>query len=118
VSNPPVAVLRTEVEYEQEARRVLHLGCPGCGGAHRIIVEKLADPSGPLWEWDGSLDAPTLSPSILVQWTWGEQRLERRCHSFLRAGRWEFLADCTHELAGQTAAMKPVPDWLVAEASP
>jgi len=33
------------------------------------------------------------------------------CHSFLRAGRWEFLADSAHPLAGQTVPMEPVPDW-------
>lgn len=107
MTDRPVAVLRTETEHDKPARKVLHLGCPGCGGAHRIIVEKLADPSGPLWEWDGNLDAPTVSPSILVR---GARHV---CHSFLRAGRWQFLSDCTHELAGQTVAMKPLPDWLL-----
>lgn len=71
--------------------------------------------SGPVWEWDGNLEAPTVSPSILVRWTHAETG-EHRCHSFLRGGRWEFLGDCTHELVGQTVEMKPLPDWLVAEA--
>lgn len=30
------------------------------------------------------------------------------CHSFVRAGKIEFLGDCTHALAGQTVAL---PDW-------
>lgn len=31
------------------------------------------------------------------------------CHSFLRAGRWEFLSDSAHHLAGQTVDMVPLP---------
>lgn len=34
------------------------------------------------------------------------------CHSFLRVGRWEFLTDSAHRLAGQTVPMVPLPDWL------
>lgn len=30
------------------------------------------------------------------------------CHSFVRAGKIEFLGDCTHALKGQTV---PLPDW-------
>lgn len=112
----PVAVLRTEVRSTEDhtpIRKALHLGCPGCGGAHRIVVWQAPGETGPVWEWDGNLDAPTVSPSILVRWTWGPERIQKACHSFLRAGRWEFLADSTHVLAGQTADMTPVPDWLV-----
>jgi hypothetical protein len=107
----PVAVLRGEartVDGHRLVRKMLHVGCPGCGGAHQVTVEKQPEDPSPLWEWDGSLDAPTVSPSILV-------RHRVVCHSFLRAGRWEFLADCTHEMAGQTADAIPLPDWLLNE---
>lgn len=140
--------------------------CPGCDTIHPFAVE---DPSskinrGVTWTWDGNLDLPTFSPSLLVHdavhlcegehdpgvcedpactaeshalghlidgkptWkfpngipddagpelrghgqphtsdpAWGS------CHSFLRAGRWEFLSDSAHHLAGQTVAMVPLP---------
>lgn len=32
------------------------------------------------------------------------------CHSFVRAGRIEFLGDCTHALAGQTVPLPPWPE--------
>lgn len=35
------------------------------------------------------------------------------CHSFLHAGRWQFLSDSGHRLAGQYADMVPLPDWLL-----
>lgn len=34
--------------------------------------------------------------------------VQSRCHTFIRAGKIEFLGDCTHALAGQTVAL---PDW-------
>jgi hypothetical protein len=95
--------------------------CPGCDGAH--AVKHGAGP-GPRWSWNGSLDKPTFSPSILVQGmdltekgradldAWREAGCPRRvepfetvptvCHSFVTDGRIQFLSDCTHELAGQT----------------
>jgi len=85
--------------------------CPGCDSAHAIRVSG----EQPLWEWDNDVDAPTFSPSINSQWhgrrDTGFIMVEVRevCHSFVRAGRIEFLADCTHTLAGQTVALPPWP---------
>ena len=103
--------------------------CPGCEEAHHITV---GSPTHPNWDWDGNLDQPTFSPSILVRGVrkdikksqWKEpssleeyscsERLLRDpayrtiCHSFIRGGMIEYLSDCTHLLAGQTI---PLPDW-------
>lgn len=35
------------------------------------------------------------------------------CHCFIVAGQWQFLGDCTHELAGQTVDLPLLPDWFV-----
>jgi hypothetical protein len=51
------------------------------------------------WDWNGSTSAPTLTPSIL------KHTPGKRCHSFVRNGVVEFLADCEHELAGQSVKM-------------
>jgi len=87
--------------------------CPGCDEAHRPVIadEDGHEPPGPVWGWDGNLTAPTFTPSVLVQ---GGPK-NSVCHSFIRNGRWEFLADSTHHLAGQTVDMVPVPDWLTME---
>lgn len=87
--------------------------CPGCNGAHMI---RHGDGPGPRWSWNGSLDKPTFSPSVLVEYPaspgateeFKEWRTERRCHSFVTDGRIQFLSDCTHHLAGQTVDL---PDW-------
>lgn len=64
--------------------------CPGCGEPHRVP---------PTWTFNGDLERPTFSPSILVRWGSDDPR---RCHSFIREGRIEFCADSTHPLAGKT----------------
>lgn len=80
--------------------------CPGCKSSHYIPIE------GPkAWAWNGSLDAPTFKPSIVV---WTEEYREpnflipaTRCHSYVTDGSIQFLGDCTHELAGKTV---PLPE--------
>ena len=53
--------------------------CPGCAGAHYVKVGKGG------WTWNGSLERPTLSPSVLV--TGHIAGREVRCHSFVRDGK-------------------------------
>jgi hypothetical protein len=49
-----------------------------------IVNLPLSGEGRPVWQWDGSREAPTLSPSILVR-TSGKERW----HGFLRAGKLE-----------------------------
>jgi hypothetical protein len=82
--------------------------CPGCDEAHQF----LANP-GP-WGYDGNAESPTIEGSVLVR---GPQRSvpgsgsEAVCHSFITAGRIEFLNDCTHPLSGTTVDL---PDFRAA----
>lgn len=91
--------------------RSLWLWCPGCDDAHRIVID-----APDSWTWDGNEAAPTISPSILATYPrpaeWGGDRV---CHSYVRAGQWEFLADSTHSLTGQIVPMVSLPEWLTAE---
>lgn len=147
--------------------------CPGCDHLHPFTIEAPPGPtgerlnSGTTWEWNGDLDRPTFSPSLLVYTSvrlcehtyWvcptedggeceqtahligyrlpdgsviapkvhhpvpegavkallhddcaEEQHRWGNCHSFLREGRWEFLSDSGHHLAGQTVDMVPLPE--------
>lgn len=92
--------------------------CPGCissnsrsSGLHILPINtNLREPA---WTWDGDLIRPTLSPSILTR---GSNRgTPTICHSFLKAGFFEFLSDCTHSLAGQTVEIPDLPVWFVKE---
>jgi len=102
-----------------------HFWCPGCGIAHGIDSN---------WSFNGDLECPTISPSVLAtgrQWVLDDPSAElvfehvpglpgvRRdarpghfaetvCHSFVTDGRIQFLADSTHHLAGETVDL---PDW-------
>lgn len=104
--------------------------CPGCNCAHRVVVV----PNW--WSWNGDTERPVFSPSVLVRSghhashfklgdnCWCTYNAESPddpapfvcsvCHSFVGSsdgstpGRIQFLADCTHALAGQTVDL---PQW-------
>jgi len=80
------------------------------------------------WGFNGNLDRPTFSPSILSRsghyanghaecWCNMADRMPSEsnhpewcyiCHSFVRDGRIEFLSDCTHAFAGQTVELPEI----------
>lgn len=78
--------------------------CPGCKVYHGIWTEG----DGPRWQFNGDLEKPTVSPSILV--TYLHATGTDICHSFVKEGMIQFLSDCTHELAGQTIELKSEED--------
>jgi len=146
--NPPM-VVRDSVDADGRViARICWLWCPGCSQMHPVHIPAPdgARPNRPTWEWDGNVEQPTFSPSLLCYSSahlcgdehlvpcaggecghLGHRVLEDgslavggphtadpawgNCHSFIRAGRWEFLSDCAHELAGQTVPLPPIPDW-------
>lgn len=75
--------------------------CPGCECSHVIPVE------GPqAWGWNRDSEKPTITPSILVRG--GKESGPTVCHSFITDGKIQFLADCTHALAGQTVELPEI----------
>jgi Family of unknown function (DUF6527) len=88
-------------------RRSVFFYCPGCNGPHYIPVTAA---TGPLWDYNWSLDKPTLSPSLGINM----DEPERRCHSFMKDGKLEYLSDSFHSLAGTTVDMQPLTDEQLA----
>jgi hypothetical protein len=82
------------------------LWCPACDDAVRI------DSS---WGWNGDLERPTFTPSLLTRMTIAG--VENVCHSFVTDGVWNFLGDCTHDKAGQFVPMVDLPAWLAKESA-
>jgi len=80
--------------------------CPGCQIAHSLRVKSDTCDG---WGWNGSLEAPTFTPSLLVSWG---PKSTRRCHSFINDGKIRFLNDSQHDLAGKTVPLPELPDWL------
>lgn len=80
-----------------------HFWCPGCECAHGIHVK--GSDSKVQWDWNGSMEKPTFSPSYLCG---SKDFKERRCHSYIKEGKIQYLSDCYHKLKGQTVEL---PDW-------
>jgi hypothetical protein len=96
---------------DNPATKAVSFKCPGCACAHVIPV---AGTGVPIWTFNGSMEKPTFSPSILVKYYYVPNEVDPRngihqlCHSFVLDGNIQFLTDCTHKLAGQTV---PLPQW-------
>lgn len=94
----------------------LYVWCPGCelgggSGLHGLPIAGSPGVTEPFWTWNGDIEAPTLEPSIMTRYNSPDGKMV--CHSYLRAGRWEFLGDSTHALAGQTVDLPDLPEWMV-----
>lgn len=78
--------------------------CPGCIGGHAVFVRPHKAPNGASWDFNGDMEKPTFSPSILSRYTFTPEsgKPDIVCHSFVADGKIQFLGDCTHALAGQT----------------
>lgn len=95
----------------------LMFACPGCAstregyeGLHLLPIS--GDPAlRPIWAFDGNLEAPTLTPSILTKFNWNDEDGEIICHSYLTSGVFNFLADSTHPLSGQQVPIPELPTW-------
>lgn len=93
--------------------------CPACQEMHAFAVDKPFR-NGAQWTFDGNLDAPTFSPSMNIRTgprpTVPVGRLDAGkidvCHYFLKAGRLQYLGDCTHAMSGQTVPLPELPEGL------
>lgn len=116
----PVAQIR-HVDDHGVRYDALAFICPGCAldgssGLHMLPVN--TSEHKPSWTWDGNLEAPTCTPSILTKWGRvdpgdPESPPTFVCHSYLTAGVFEYLSDCTHAFAGEHVPLPPLPDWIL-----
>lgn len=74
--------------------------CPGCLSYHGFQTEG----PGPRWDFNDSTTEPTFSPSLRVN---GSDP-DKRCHSFVRAGKIEFLHDCWHGRRDEVMDLEPI----------
>lgn len=76
--------------------------CVGCKSIHVLYVDGHVK-----WEFNGDLNIPTFTPSLLVNKDLSNESAPR-CHSFIKQGKWHYLNDCTHDLAGRIVDMVDV----------
>ena len=113
--------------------------CEGCKSAHTVWT---GEGPGPRWGWNGDVEKPVFTPSVLVTGRdftdKGEADFEAwhaagcpkpapqfeaadvRCHTFVgcngaRPGEIIFLGDCTHALAGQVRPLAEMPAMRASE---
>lgn len=119
---------RAIVEIDPDGRPFgVRIKCPGCGDLH---VLPIVSGYGARWTWNGNIERPTFSPGARFRnGHYAEDRETSspagcyctdaddarpwgcyRCHGFIRDGRIQFLADCTHALAGQTVDLPEIED--------
>ena len=74
------------------------------------VIPTMGGPGRKAWGYNGSLDRPTFTPSILVFEVKREDGslFSPRCHSYVIDGRIQFLGDCDHPLKGQTVDLPDV----------
>lgn len=95
----------------------LHFYCPACREMHGVPVHVDGEPPNG-WHWNGNKDKPTFHPSLGVSsyhmdppYVFGlpkpkeQRRVDTMCHFYVINGQIVFLADCTHQYAGQTVDM-------------
>ncbi len=89
-------------ELKNDEGKIVGYGftCPGCLCDHMITTND----SNPKhnWTFNGDINRPTFSPSLLVYSQPKSDPPGPRCHSFIRDGKIQFLDDCEHGLKGQT----------------
>lgn len=85
------------------------------GSGHEVAVTK-PNVSGARWTFDGNAQRPTFAPSINLKINTPDMGKDYRpdrpstvCHHFIRDGRIQFLADCTHALRGKTVDLPDIP---------
>ena len=95
-------VLHENGEPTAETGKELLFYCPGCQQYHAFVVERQMHP---VWTWNGNLEKPTFTPSLLVHGS-----TDKPCHLYVVNGQIQYLSDCFHDLRGQTVDMQQI-DW-------
>jgi hypothetical protein len=88
--------MRPRVHHSDEGDWLF--ACPGCNCLHAFNHN---------YSFNGDVVRPTFLPSLLFGAVTAGVPGVRRCHFYVAEGRIQFLADCTHTLAGTTVDMEP-----------
>lgn len=96
------------VECSPEEATHLHLYFPGPTELITLPVQIKGTRKGTdNWTWNGSIENPTLRPSVLCN-----KNTPRRCHSWVTDGVVNFLEDTRHDMAGQSVSLLDIDSCL------
>lgn len=82
----------------------IYFHCPGCNALHPYRVS--GEATGPMWTWNGDIERPTFTPSLLVN----PGDPTSSCHLFVTDGQIQYCSDSFHSLAGKTVEMVDIPE--------
>jgi hypothetical protein len=81
----------------------LYFYCPGCKHAHCYDI--------PRWEWNGSYESPTFSPSLRVFYTEPKtKKMITVCHLWLKNGVISYCDDSPHDMKGKSVELPHFPE--------
>ena len=90
----------------------LEYKCHACGW-HSVPV-KIGVKEDKFWQWNGSLEKPTISPSVNHSHGGYKGEIKPfRFHYIITDGVIAYCGDCTHNKSGQTLPMIPYTDTEV-----
>lgn len=92
---------KAQIIDNNELNQQVWIYCPGCKTHHGFTTKH---PTFPPWTFNGDVDKPTFTPSMLVNGDYPESR----CHSFVTDGKIQFLSDCFHELKNTTVDLPEI----------
>ena len=78
--------------------------CPGCKYEHTYPIFE----DGSQWLFNGDIELPTFTPSLLNATRDKDNNILSVCHLFVTAGKIIYCGDCTHELKGQTIELSNI----------
>lgn len=80
--------------------------CPACEAYHAYYVNVKNIPS---WVFNGDLNNPTFTPSLLLYNPKEDGKRETKCHLFLTNGIIKYCGDCPHDYAGKSIPLESEP---------
>lgn len=110
MANPIISTRQAKTK-DGTVKQYHYYWCPGCNALHSVAILPDRNTLGAGWEFTGTLECPTYSPSQLSRWS--TPKGEHVCHTFIKQGQIQFLNDCTHAMKGQTVPLPPLPDWVI-----
>lgn len=87
--------------------RTAHYWCPVCDDLHAVSLD---DVTG--WKWNGSMDKPTITPSVRSYTVPRTGPENTRCHVYITDGMVQVLGD-SPKMGGQTVPLPPLPAWAL-----
>ena len=92
-----------------DGTKYLRFKCPACNEHEAIPFQAGTDYKGPVWKFNGNLEAPTLSPSVRHYMPDESGRVQKTlCHYHLVNGVIDYCTDSSHKLSGQKAALPEI----------